>query len=78
MFRSVSCSGFLDLTLSLMLSPARQMAVPAVSLGVHHEQFLKSHMQAMEQGKDHWAKTPFRSKDICSIRVHLQMQHRSK
>lgn len=56
MSRSVFCSGFLDLTLCRRLSPARQMAVPAVSLGEHHEQFPKSHMQAIEQGKDHWAK----------------------
>lgn len=55
------------------------MAVPAVSLGDNHEKFPKSHMQTMEQGKEHWAKkTPFRPKDIWSIRVRLQMQHRAK
>lgn len=37
MSRSVSCSGFLDLTLCRRLSPARQMAAPTASLGDHHE-----------------------------------------
>lgn len=78
MSRSLSSSGFLDLMLCRRLSPARQMAAPAVSLGDHHEQFPKTTRKSCNKGKIIGQKTPFRPKDIWSIRVRLQMQHRAK